>query len=178
MSANDDFSFVRFLKVVKTLYESSTFTQLGKTVGSALNPLSPTSDTLPEIDDNNLADKKNGKKKKGATNSKTNYTSPTSDSILEAFTDACASRKVSSNSNQALKNAVSSDKTIQRKETIFDQMIKGCTLLATPEDDFSDEETFKSRTEDDLSFYSGVDQSYESATEDEYDSRYRQRRRR
>lgn len=37
MSTNDDFSFVRFLKVVKTLYESSTFTQLGRTVGSALN---------------------------------------------------------------------------------------------------------------------------------------------
>jgi len=35
-SLNDNFSFVRFLKVVKTLYESSTFTQLGKTVGSAL----------------------------------------------------------------------------------------------------------------------------------------------
>eukprot|EP00934_Nitzschia_sp_Nitz4_P001103 Nitzschia sp. Nitz4//scaffold70_size99833//28238//30363//NITZ4_004591-RA/size99833-processed-gene-0.7-mRNA-1//1//CDS//3329557123//1103//frame0 len=38
LTQNDDFSFVRFLKVVKTLYESSTFTQLGKTVGSALNP--------------------------------------------------------------------------------------------------------------------------------------------
>mmetsp|Transcript_7130 Transcript_7130/g.10207 ORF Transcript_7130/g.10207 Transcript_7130/m.10207 type:complete len:626 (-) Transcript_7130:195-2072(-) len=36
MSLNDDFSFVRFLKVVKTLYESSIFTQLGNTVGSAL----------------------------------------------------------------------------------------------------------------------------------------------
>ena len=36
MTLNDDFSFVRFLKVIKTLYESSTFTQLGKTVGSAL----------------------------------------------------------------------------------------------------------------------------------------------
>lgn len=36
LAQNDDFSFVRFLKVVKTLYESSTFTQLGKTVGSAL----------------------------------------------------------------------------------------------------------------------------------------------
>ena len=36
LSLNDDFSFVRFLKVVKTLYESSTFTQLGRTVGSAL----------------------------------------------------------------------------------------------------------------------------------------------
>jgi len=37
MTPNEDFSFVRFLKVVKTLYESCTFTQLGKTVGSALN---------------------------------------------------------------------------------------------------------------------------------------------
>lgn len=36
MTMNPDFSFVRFLKVVKTLYESSTFTQLGKTVGTAL----------------------------------------------------------------------------------------------------------------------------------------------
>ena len=36
MTVNDDFSFVRFLKVVKSLYESSTFTQLGKTVGTAL----------------------------------------------------------------------------------------------------------------------------------------------
>ena len=37
MAVDDDFSFVRFLKVVKSLYESSTFTQLGKTVGTVLN---------------------------------------------------------------------------------------------------------------------------------------------
>eukprot|EP00532_Pseudo-nitzschia_australis_P005049 CAMPEP_0168182418 /NCGR_PEP_ID=MMETSP0139_2-20121125/11884_1 /TAXON_ID=44445 /ORGANISM="Pseudo-nitzschia australis, Strain 10249 10 AB" /LENGTH=585 /DNA_ID=CAMNT_0008103349 /DNA_START=286 /DNA_END=2043 /DNA_ORIENTATION=+ len=36
MKQNENFSFVRFLKVVKTLYESSTFTQLGRTVGTAL----------------------------------------------------------------------------------------------------------------------------------------------
>ena len=36
MTTNDDFSFIRFLKVVKTLYESSSFTQLGKTVRTAL----------------------------------------------------------------------------------------------------------------------------------------------
>ena len=36
MVPNEDFSFVRFLKVIKTLYESCTFTQLGRTVGSAL----------------------------------------------------------------------------------------------------------------------------------------------
>jgi len=37
LSQNDDFSFVRFLKVIKTLYEASTFTQLGKTVRTALH---------------------------------------------------------------------------------------------------------------------------------------------
>jgi len=37
MSLNNDFSFVRFLKVVKTLYESSVFTRIGKTVGEELD---------------------------------------------------------------------------------------------------------------------------------------------
>lgn len=37
VSLNDDFSFVRFLKVIKSLYELSTFTQIGRTVGSALH---------------------------------------------------------------------------------------------------------------------------------------------
>jgi len=37
LTQNDDFSFVRFLKVIKTLYEASTFTQLGKTVRTALH---------------------------------------------------------------------------------------------------------------------------------------------
>eukprot|EP00986_Skeletonema_menzelii_P006435 scaffold2430_cov146-Skeletonema_menzelii.AAC.7 len=37
MSLNNDFSFVRCLKVVKTLYESSVFTRIGKTVGAELD---------------------------------------------------------------------------------------------------------------------------------------------
>jgi len=41
MSLNDNFSFVRFLKVIKTLYESSTFTQLGQTVRSVLDQKNP-----------------------------------------------------------------------------------------------------------------------------------------
>jgi hypothetical protein len=54
MVQNDDFSFVRFLKVVKTLYESCTFTQLGRTVGSALisgNNLPRDRDISEEDDD-------------------------------------------------------------------------------------------------------------------------------
>mmetsp|Transcript_11768 Transcript_11768/g.17156 ORF Transcript_11768/g.17156 Transcript_11768/m.17156 type:complete len:684 (+) Transcript_11768:66-2117(+) len=61
MSLNDDFSFVRFLKVVKTLYESSKFTQLGNTVGSVLKAKGPnnTHDNTREIndrDDDSIAD--------------------------------------------------------------------------------------------------------------------------
>lgn len=37
MVHNDNFSYVRFLKVVKTLYESSAFTQLGRAVGTVLS---------------------------------------------------------------------------------------------------------------------------------------------
>ncbi|KAL7550533.1 hypothetical protein ACHAWF_013754 [Thalassiosira exigua] len=44
MSLNNDFSFVRFLKVVKTLYESSVFTRIGKTVGSELDKQAPARD--------------------------------------------------------------------------------------------------------------------------------------
>jgi len=49
MAINEDFSFVRFLKVIKTLYDSSTFTQLGRTVRGVLDEKSPT--TGPRIYD-------------------------------------------------------------------------------------------------------------------------------
>jgi hypothetical protein len=44
MNLNNDFSFVRFLKVVKTLYESSVFTRLGKGIGSELSKQRPARD--------------------------------------------------------------------------------------------------------------------------------------
>jgi hypothetical protein len=44
MTLNNDFSFVRFLKVVKTLYESSVFTKLGKGIGSELSKQLPARD--------------------------------------------------------------------------------------------------------------------------------------
>lgn len=53
MKQSEDFSFVRFLKVVKTLYESSTFTQLGRTVGTALGE-QPTIDDSDDSDDGTL----------------------------------------------------------------------------------------------------------------------------
>jgi len=50
MSLNNDFSFVRFLKVVKTLYESSVFTRIGKTVGSELDKQLPARDDETAIE--------------------------------------------------------------------------------------------------------------------------------
>ena len=41
MTINDNFSFVIFLKVIQNLYKASTFTQLGKTVGSAIYKKKP-----------------------------------------------------------------------------------------------------------------------------------------
>jgi hypothetical protein len=159
---------------VKTLYESSTFTQLGKTVGSALNPLASSAE-IPKDEEVPRKSHKNGNKKK-SNSSKSKYTGPTSDSILEALTDACSTgqKDGTETSNESFKSA---DNTLQRKENIFDQMMKGCSLLGSPEEDYSDEETFKTRTEDDQSFYSEIDQSYETMTEDEQESRSRRRRR-
>jgi hypothetical protein len=50
MSLNNDFSFVRFLKVVKTLYESSVFTKIGKTVGTELDKQLPARDDDTAVD--------------------------------------------------------------------------------------------------------------------------------
>lgn len=50
MSLNNDFSFVRLLKVVKTLYESSVFTKIGKTVGTELDKQLPARDDDTAVD--------------------------------------------------------------------------------------------------------------------------------
>lgn len=54
MTLNDDFSFIRFLKVIKALYDHSTFTQLGRTVGTVLSNKSPKA--LAQFDDESLDD--------------------------------------------------------------------------------------------------------------------------
>jgi len=81
MSLNNDFSFVRFLKVVKTLYESSVFTKLGKTVGSELDKQLPARDD--ETEDGSLVTM-------GENESLTNANIPKS-SLLQFF--ACPNPK-------------------------------------------------------------------------------------
>ena len=56
MDVDGDFSFVRFLKVIKSLYESSTFTQLGKTVGTVLNDNVYDEGESSDDDDDNESD--------------------------------------------------------------------------------------------------------------------------
>ena len=171
---NEDFSFVRFLKVVKTLYESSTFTQLGKTVGSALNPLSvPLHDA--EVDSDIAA--KNGKNSRNQKDGKKSVRSPNRESLYDTFASACNIVQ-SNDSVRRDETMLSKDEqsTLTRKETLFETVIKGCSLLASPADDeFSDEDTFKTRTEDDQSFYSDG-QSFETMTDDGYNNNDSRRR--
>jgi hypothetical protein len=169
---NEDFSFVRFLKVVKTLYESSTFTQLGKTVGSALNPLAAPINGGKSEDDVNGKSGRNARA--NAKDGKKSVRSPNSESLYDTFTSAC---NIVQNNDSVRRDETMLSKdeqsTLTRKDTLLETMIKGCTLLASPADDeFSDEDTFKTRTEDDQSYFSDG-QSFESMTDDGYDARRR-----
>ena len=171
---NEDFSFVRFLKVVKTLYESSTFTQLGKTVGSALNPLSvPLHDAQADGD----IVGKSGKNGRNQKDGKKSVRSPNRESLFDTFASACNIVQ-SNDSVRRDETMLSKDEqsTLTRKETLLETVIKGCSLLASPADDeFSDEDTFKTRTEDDQSYYSDG-QSFESMTDDGYNNHDSRRR--
>jgi hypothetical protein len=166
LTTNSDFSFVRFLKVVKTLYESSTFTQLGKTVGSALNPLESPAYSNKKGDDES--------RKSGRGSGRKSSRSPGGDSIFDALAEACnhsspvARDKNNNNSSNNNNRHVDDQSTIARKDTLFEQLIKGCTMLTNPaHDEFSDEDTFKTPTEEeDLSYCSDEGGSYETVDDD------------
>jgi hypothetical protein len=178
---NDDFSFVRFLKVVKTLYESSTFTQLGKTIGAAQDPLAASTGQ-------SKSDRKGRKGSKGRSRKEelsTEDIGPGESSIFDALTDVCGHKVqedvCSTVHKENGKSATGANDAIQRSgnETLFDHVVRSCAHLVGPEDEFlSDDETFKTRTDDDGSFCSGVDESFETMTEDDYESRRARRSRR
>lgn len=120
LGINDDFSFVRFLKVVKTLYDSSTFTQLGKTVGLALNDEEEMN--LPQDDTQSLNDHASELE---LANDK---------SLFDIFTDACKMSR----------------RTKGGKETMLDKVINSCTLLGQEENfegELTDEDTMRTDTE-------------------------------
>jgi hypothetical protein len=163
LSMNEEFSFVRFLKVVRTLYESSTFTQLGKTVGSALTPAQP-----PK--------RLRAKKVNAEEDIAVKTTSPNSVSIFDVIDKAChITQSRSSLSNQ---NGTASKRHNIPSQSLMDQVMS-CTLVAQPDDeDWDDDDTFNTRTYDELSFDTqGI--SYEStasAAEDDDESRKQSRR--
>ena len=170
---NEDFSFVRFLKVVKTLYESSAFTQLGRTVGSALSPGGEKSRLHLTGSDDSVVDK-------GDTNTMTDAITRSSNSIFDALTEACSPRRKDRPKSENKKGKDTEGVLI--KESLLDKVMINCTLLGHPEDEFSDDEeaTFKTRTEDehDRSYDDTVGDSFESnLTDDESHRRPRSKRR-
>jgi hypothetical protein len=186
MTMNEDFSFVRFLKVIKTLYEASTFTQLGKTVGSALKPTLANSPRLPRsnraaIDEGGaegetpIALSDEGAEIDVANEryaSKRGSVVPSHESILDVLTEACRpTRRHQADRKAGFANT--SGKVIKRedapRQSLLEQVIN-CTLLAPPEEDYmSDEDTFRTRTYDDEIASDAVVESFETLTEDEED---------
>lgn len=170
LSMNEDFSFMRFLKVVKTLYETSTFTQLGKTVGSALNTSAgggPAKERSKEDAEITIDSEKFKNESLVASH----------ETILDVLTEACkpsrraAAKCVDQQVNDVTcgqGNALSSKK---ERQSLLEQMLN-CTLLGPPEEEyFSDEDTYRTGTYDDE-----APESFESLTEDEDDFQRRNSR--
>jgi hypothetical protein len=164
LTMNEEFSFVRFLKVVRTLYETSTFTQLGKTVGSALTPAPPP--------------KRSRAKKVNAEEGITvKIASPISTSIFDVIDKACHITP-SRDSPSSKQNGTISKRQTVPSQSLMDQVMS-CTLVAHPDDeDWDDDDTFNTRTYDEQSFDT-VGMSYETAasvTEDDEASRLESRK--
>ena len=145
LSVNEDFSFVRFLKVVKTLYESSTFTQLGRTVGSALG--SPDPEKFKTV-----VEKPNGGDSVQGNNSFTDVSVDNHNAIYDVISRAC------SLSTKLVRDEKSGKKKKKKdgEETFLETMMNSCSAFVSPENDEDlldeDIETFQTRTEDGYSY--------------------------
>ena len=166
---NDDFSFVRFLKVVKTLYDSSTFTLLGNTVGSALNAgLQPAESELSDAADTEVVHDPEKQRRNLVL---------TQESILDALSDACRAPNRSGTchaSPTAYEESVAKREDVP-KQSLLEQVMN-CTFIVHPDDEFfSDDETdtYKTRTEEESE---GLQESFETLTDDEEDFESKRRR--
>lgn len=175
---NDDFSFIRFLKVVKTLYESSTFTQLGKTVGTALRKPSDF------IEENTLPEESADELRSLETVDKADESGPsTQQGILKALT-ACTSPQnmpectLDENSGGKKEDSKEQKGQVQKAPSSANasllEQVMSCTLGHTGGDYFSDDDTLGTDT-------LGETTTYDSLTDDGYESnrgrRHRGRRR-
>jgi len=170
LSMNEDFSFVRFLKVVKTLYEASTFTQLGRTVGSALR--NPAGDVEEHTD---YEEETFDATSRGTTpqDTETKRVSKKT-SLLDALT-SCTSPD---NANDGIKDSGRSKgrrhndmSTVDTRETRpapqnFLEQVMNCTLGHADEE--SDEDTYAPRHDD--SYDAETTTTFETMTDDGYES--------
>ena len=215
LSLNDDFSFVRFLKVVRTLYESSTFTQLGKTVGSVLNhnPNLPTKNDpcLSSDNDDDEGDEDEEpnanipRQESAATKEEDTLASAsnrTHGSILASLVSCTspeaagdgdltgkqrASRKDGSKrSSDALVPFEEQSEKAPTSQSLLEQMIGSRTplveqlincTLAHAEDEYSDDETYNTRTIDGGSYSLDGSSTFDTMTDDGSRSARRHRRR-
>jgi Caspase domain len=158
MTQSDDFSFVRFLKVVKTLYEASTFTQLGMTVGSALGKQS-TGQQEFDVDEATVDGELS---REGVDRSQT--------ADIQAsgplFASLCASSPRKAKQQQQHKDALS----------MLEQML-GCNFLVNEVDEgLSDEDTYANNTFEDE--HTIQNSTFDSVSDDEFRRRGRSRRNR
>lgn len=190
MTTNNDFSFIRFLKVVKTLYEASSFTQLGKTVRTALRkPGDPTIEeedemmieadvpTKPEAVEEQEAVPKQPAEQSAILKALAACTSPKSMPDCSAI-DQPSPKK--SNGDKKILDKTPGD--AQNSQSFLEQVMN-CAMLNIDDGEYSDEDTYHGRSAGDDDTY-GTDTlgetttyEYDSMTEDDgYESNRHQRR--
>lgn len=167
MAQSDDFSFVRFLKVVKTLYESSTFTQLGKTVGTALGQQPAIMDSSDE----------EGTATLGTAHSRDIIQRSLTDDIQQdsgsLFPSLCTPRSTGIERCTKNNNGFENDPDAF---TLIEKML-GCNFLVHDiDDEVSDEETCANNTFEEEQTI--VNSTFDSISDDEYDNNKRPARRR
>jgi hypothetical protein len=155
LAVNDDFSFVRFLKEVKTLYETSTFTQLGLTVKTVLQ------DNVEEVVEVN-----------SSRDADDDYDRARVESMFETIARACMLSTESSKSGSK-KGQKSGD------EGLLEQVINTCSVFTNPEGDLGEEGnlTMRSSPTDNHSDYDDERDrsSFETYSDDEFEPKPRRR---
>jgi hypothetical protein len=159
------------------MYDTSTFTQLGKAVDSALVPsvvITVTEETeLTEPETVVPSDTEKNRRKVPITQ----------ESILDAFTDVCHKSTrgdptvdCDGQDTQCAAEAISKRDEAPRLSLL--EQVMNCTFSGNDEDEFfSDDDettTYKTKTED----TEGVNESYDSLTEDEEDFQSKRRKHR
>jgi hypothetical protein len=168
MTQSDNFSFVRFLKVIKTLYESCTFTQLGNTVGTALGQQPGIVDSSDEDGTGTAA---TNQSRDAIERSLTEDIQKDSGSL---FPSMCSSR------NTGIEKCGNNNIVENERDalTLIEKML-GCNFLVHDLDDdmlLSDEETCANNTFGEEN--TAINMTFDSISDDAYNNNKRPARRR